>query len=592
MTYDDRGADQLRTALAATAEHHRPDPEAWQHITDRLSGDGPVLVAVGGPRRPGHRRRTRILAAAAIIAAIAALGAMASLTRDVDPGTTDVATTPPADATGWYIPVGLADGWSVGAVTVQRMDEPCPCTATVWADPERDVIVTRLTEPDRTNRDGVTEVPGQGATTFDISEGIEATLSAPDDQLGYWDVDWVVGGERQVLTAIGVPPARAVELAREVYADPTSTWIDVGGVELIETWAEPSDVNREADVQFTMVSPDGHFVDVSLASSHRFIAMAGSLVPTDRLADDQPLPLQTLRSYDNPTGEVPRVRDYIGLWPGGSVRVLGGYSGEAATDAEIDAVAASLRPATLQEWRAFVSTAANRDRAATASATLDDLIEGRTSSTAATTTTVLSDPGRLEDLELSLAAEPQLATWEDAMAVLTVHNPTGAPIGDPGCALDGAGIALLPAGEATRDAVDAIPAGERWWTDGGPCDGGTVIEPGATKTIRLQVRAQFLDARYGPLPAGSYRATASIEGVEAQPSAPVEIGPDAPPCSGDAEAYVGRTEADARALAEQRGVAEVRVPEPGPDSDVVTHRCDRLTLVLGDGGRVTYARFY
>jgi len=57
---------------------------------------------------------------------------------------------------------------------------------------------------------------------------------------------------------------------------------------------------------------------------------------------------------------------------------------------------------------------------------------------------------------------------------------------------------------------------------------------------------------------------------------------------------VGLTEADARALAGERLLGQVRVPAPGTDSDVAndSQRCDRINLVLGKDGRVAFARAY
>ncbi len=587
MTRDDLTSDRLRTALTAVADRHEPDAEAWHHIENQVSGRGPALVAADrhGPAAP--RRRHRLLAAA-VIAAVAAVATVAVLARgDHDRDTTDVTTTP-AVATGWYIPVGLPDGWTVREVTAQRMDERCPCSETTWASPSRDIVLIRSTDPDRAGQDGVTEVPSPSTSTFAVADDVEGTITpAPDAEGGPtgWTAGWVVDGERTSLTAIGIAPSQAAEVARAVFADPTSVPEHVEGVAPVGSWSETSPVNRDADVGIAMASPAGHEVDITLSSSDRWRSK-GILVPTDRLAGQQPLALLTLKSYaPTPVGDQPRVRDYIGLWPGATVRVLGGYADGPATDAEIDAVTASLRPATLDEWRAFVAGAENRDRAATSSATLQDLIDGRAAPTAS-----VAARGDLDDLDVTLDATPRMATWEDAGVSLTVRNPTSSAITDPTCALDRAEVALLPADDQTQAAVDAIPAGDPWWQDDGPCDGGTTMAPGASKTIRLPVRAQFHDARYGPLPGGRYGATVRIDGVTGQVTTPVEIGAD-PACTGDTAGYVGLTEVDARALAEQRGVTEVRTPAAGTESDVVTYRCDRLTLVVDDG-RVTFARFY
>jgi len=492
----------------------------------------------------------------------------------------------------------------------------------VWANADRSQVITGGYGAAPEGERETLGVDPSDITTFDLTDGVRATRYGPFDGRDSWNVEWTVDGRRQAFEAFGVPEDAAEPLARALFADPDTDDLPVSGLGLVDEWHEDGEVGRNVQLDVMMQAPSGNAVDYSLSAPRSAVRIAWSYAPTDRLPDQ---PLATLGNESGgrqPEGsefpDMPVTHDYLGRWPGATVRSAGmrtGQSGSdevAPTDAEVETLMASLRPATTEEWRRFVATAGNRDRTVTSSATLADLIDqvpssqsGETTATTfaqsfgtsapggGTTTTAAPDSaGDLADLDLSLSAEPRIASWEDAGVELTVRNPTSAPISDPGCALDHAEVALLPVDGATRERFNAVPAGDPWWSDDGACDGGLTVEPGATKTIRLVVRAQFHDSRYGPLPSGTYEATARIAGIDEPVAAPVAIGSQ--DCTNGAEDYIGRTEAAARALAGERLMAQVRVPEPGTESDVAndSERCDRINLILGEDGRVAYARAY
>lgn len=626
MNDDQRTTDRLHAALTEVADRHQPDPAAWHRIHDRLQGGGATLTEVTAAPAGRRRARTRLLAAAAVLVAIAAVGAAVAATRHGD--TTKVATTPPDDeATGWYVPVGLPDGWSLTSVTSSRMDEACPCRDAVWANADRSQVIT-ASRSDAPELDLQTlDVGPEDLTSFELGDGVTATRTGPldadnpVDAMGNWSVDWEAEGKRTSISAQGISTDTAEPIARALFADPDTDDLSVPGLDLVDAWSEDGEIGRNVQVEVMLQAPSGNPINYTLSAPRSAVPTAWSYEPTDRLPD-QPLP--TLGDeYGGPRPEgsnlpdMPVTHQYLGRWPGATVQSSGFRQGRTGsdvvipTDAEVETLMSALRPATTEEWRRFVATAGNRDRAVTASATLADLIDqvaappsNETATTfaqsdgtsaaggGATTTAAPAAAGDLADLDLSLSAEPRLASWEDAGVELTVRNPTSTAISDPTCALDHAEVALLPADDATRAQFDAVPAGEPWWSDDGACDGGLTIGPGATKTIRLVVRAQFHDARYGPLPSGTYDATARIAGIGDPATAPVAI--VSLDCTNGAEDYVGLTEADARALAGERLVAQIRVPEPGTESGVAndSDRCDRINLILGDDGRVAYARAY
>lgn len=604
MTADPR-TDRLHDALVVVADRHDPGPDAWARIQDRLH-DGPSLAEVDVPaaaRRPG---RTRLLAAAAVVAALAALVA-AVLVTGSDDGAQVTTTSSDEAPTGWYIPVGLPDGWSVTSVTSDRIDEECPCRTVVWANADRSqVVIASRSDAPTEDIQGLDVGPDE-ITEFELGEGVTATRTGPMqtdnpvDARDDWMVDWEADGQRTSFSADGVPVEDAEPISRALFADPMTDRIPVSGLSVIDEWHEDGEVARSAHVDVMMQTPSGNPIDYSLAAPHEAVSIAWNYQPTDRLPGQ---PLATLGNESGgpaPEGsdfpDMPVTHDYLGRWPGATVRSAGFRQGEsgsdevAPTDAEVETLMASLRPATTAEWRRFVATAGNRDRSVTASATFADLVDGITidDATSGATTTAAAPVGDLTDLEYSLAAEPRIATWEDAMAVLTVHNPTEATITDPTCVIDRTSVAFIGLDPETIERLGANATGEfpERWSDDGPCDGGLVLEPGATKTVRLVIRAQYLDARYGPLPAGRYLLSAQIGTI--QDNVEVNVGPA--DCTGDASRYLGRTEQSARDLAQVLG-DEVRIPEPGPYSDVADQVCNRVSLVLGDDGAVTFARYY
>lgn len=583
MTVDQHDTTRLRDALDAVASRHQPDPDAWLRIQEGL-GAPADLVPVDADASPHRRRWRAVLSAAAVVVLFVAAVAVI---RSGRPDESTVATTPEGEATGWYVPVGLPDGWKVEWVAAQRWDRRCPCRTASWANEDRSVAIRAVSEATPETDDGIT-IPSDNETTFALDDETEASLNHPDDGTGYWDVFWEADGRYQSIAAIGVPVDQAEAVARALFADPATEVLPVDGLDLTDGWTEPGPVGRDARVEVRLRTPAGRAVEYTLLSERGAADFAMAFRPTTHLADRQPLPL--LRPVpldelaDPPTAG--RARDYLGPWPGATVRVLSSYSDAGTTTTEeIEAVVAALRPVDLARWRAFVATAPTRDRAATASATFADLAEDRAGPAPST-----PDPaqGDVADLDLTLEAISSLESWADPSAVLEVHNPTDDTITDPTCRLDGAQIAMLPADDATRSAVAAISDGDPWWSDRGSCDGGLELAPGRSTSIRLPIRQQFLDARLGPLPSGRYDLTVRIDGLAEQPTSTIDV--TGPACgAGDAD-YVGRTGAEARALADERD-QQVRIPAAGVDSEVSVDNCSRINLIIDDG-RVTFARSY
>ncbi|HRW37371.1 MAG: hypothetical protein KDB04_01125 [Acidimicrobiales bacterium] len=512
--------DRVRRTLAAVADRYEADPDAWDEIRGRVEAGG--IEVAGLTTTPRHRLRPVLVAAAILVAGAVA----AALLVHRGPDQRRVATSsPPAAATGWYVPEGLPDGWTLLRVESTRSDDTCPCREVVWRDAAGERWIVASSEAVAPGVEPATSAPDDHVSTFEVVDGIEAEMNAPAGST-YWDVRWTDGDQQAAVFAIGVDPALAAGVARLLHADPTFAVAPVPGLQEAERWDEPDAVGPDVIVDVQLRAPSGDLLGYSLQAPRAAIALSASYRPTDLLAGRQPLPTLRYRSLGpDIEGPIPMPLDLLGRWPGATVRAPGGHQIDEdgttrPTEEETLALMAALRPASAERWRSFVAGAQNRDRALTAADTLQELIDGSADGTPPPT----GSEGSLEGLELTVTAEPRVAAHEDLGVVLTVHNPTAEAIADPTCALDRATVALLGADEATAAQLRALDEPDGVWATDGPCDGGLTLEPGGSKAIRLEVRAELARPAGGELPPGRYRATIAVEGLDARPSAPVQVG--------------------------------------------------------------------
>ncbi len=351
-------ADRVRRTLTAVADRHPASAAGWDDVRTRIAtGDAGSPTLSAPARLLPVRRSRRVLAAAAVALAVAGIAGVVALA--VGNGKGDdrteplVADQPGGPVTGWYVPSGLPDGWTLDTVSVTPISTDCPCRQAVWSDAtwtRRLMWATETIPPGSSvatvNREGVDEVP--------LSGGVTATLIGRGDAA--WTLAWKEGGVSQSLSAIGIDPDLAGSLAegRRTTPDP-----DVAPLDGLILRSEGDDATLATDVQLDviLVTPSGRRVGYSLSSPAFADPLAVSYGPEERTLPGQPLPLLASLPF------VDRTPSYVGRWPGATVR--SSYATEAdgsiaSTDDDTLALLASLRPATTAEWRTFIEGADGR----------------------------------------------------------------------------------------------------------------------------------------------------------------------------------------------------------------------------------------
>lgn len=355
---------RLRDALDAVASD-RPTPDAWASIRDRAVDAGatgtalPPLASIGS-RVAGHRRW---LAAAAVLVLVAGVAVVALAGRDGDDGTV---TAGSGDPTGFHVPEGLPDGWTVDAVRLERSATACPCTQRTWTSVDGTVTVDVRT--DRNHPSGYRPGAGGGPNDVELGSGTRATIfEAPVSTL-----TWISDQRWVVVTAAGLDRAELLAAGRVVAADVTSEAPPTSGVALLASWtqaeAEPS---RAPTVTVELTTPTGHHLGYTLTRPGTFRFLVGPVVRERTLSDDQPPVIEVARHPQAPPLRFSGDREpplTYGLWP--EVDVTGplqvGETGDGPTAEEADTLLASLRPASADRWRSFVADATEGDPAAIA----------------------------------------------------------------------------------------------------------------------------------------------------------------------------------------------------------------------------------
>jgi hypothetical protein len=360
-----------------------PIPDAWAKISARADG-APAPAPVGRPAA------VRWLVAAAVIALLAGVAVVIAATRGDD--ATSLAANQPADPTGWYIPQGLPQGWTL--VTAWVVDDPTLCTKL-----ERSWSETRMVDPGRTltltyDACGTTQPGAAPVDPSILGDGVE--LAAADEirsKPGSAELRWQTdeGAWKLRLSGLTTPEERRAQLeeaARQVIDNPLDAHAplpdltDTGYRYIPGTGTGPT-VNVQLRAPSTRTSPNaGNLLTYRLTApgagpARDPFSVTEPVDPADVPGQALPLTLRTANWEEHqPTQATVSRSRYLGSWPGADVDVprWGGETTSAGDVEPEDAAAAlefdtqvakieaatlvaALRPATAEQWRAYLATA-------------------------------------------------------------------------------------------------------------------------------------------------------------------------------------------------------------------------------------------
>ncbi|MEO6628783.1 MAG: hypothetical protein ABIP03_09470 [Aquihabitans sp.] len=481
-TTDAADARWFREAVAPVVDA-RPVPDAWDTIRARATGEGPTVVALsaapgrgrsdgrGGPRLPAGRRTMALVAAALL--AVVGIGTTVVVRDKADKGQVVTATptpTPadvaPGDATGWYIPRGLPTGWELESVAtdwlhIEGRGGTCPCHATVWRSEAGSMVLSTATF------DGTLATQYEGADMVELGNGIigvrhGARYGAAADTIG-----WVEGTRASILWYHGLQPSEALAQAKLLApgGDAGPKFTKVTSQEV------PAEVRAFRSVLVTLRhTPSGRTVayglqppGLSLDPYYHPGALGGDII------GGQPVGRFEVAPDGGASKSV-----YVVKWPGVDV-IVGRYveplPPEPMADADLRMLVPALRPATTEEWYAFLDSATGNVSSEARTATLADLMVSKDGDAAnrGTSTTVtsplISNPGGLSPQRTAaLALKPQsgrAAAGQPLTVSIEVTN-------------DGAGpIALTPCTWAftqDRPTLDEMNPQRTGELNRGPCD--------------------------------------------------------------------------------------------------------------------------
>lgn len=416
----------------------------------------PALDAIWQGAETGTTRRRRgpssgvlALAAAAIVLLVVAT-VVAVHDRGDDPDDR-VATTLP-EATGWYVPQGLPEGWTLGVVEATRGSDPtCAGEGASWTDAAgtqtiglvRSTCGELPTDPFVPGDPGVppddvstvVEVDLGGGTTGtafqhdgELSTGTTSPL-VPTDRLIAWPAE---GGGTWTLRTVGVDEATFLDAARALAADPTPSDGEVAAVVgtdvvAVDRWTTAGG-EASTSVQLQIASPDGHQLALMLSPPGQGTHPEGGSIAIPEDVDGQPLPVWR---YDDPSWAV----RYGGAWPGADVSVMRVAQDPAdwIDDDQLGTFIASLRPASAAEWRAYLATATGPvDEEASTAPTLAELFDAPSSSTPTPTTAtgpLTSPPGTEEPMPAPADAFSDLTGVTVRLEVDAAEVSSGAVLG-------------------------------------------------------------------------------------------------------------------------------------------------------------------
>lgn len=363
----ERGLEtRLRASLAARAASARIDADE-EDLRRRIEGRADLSLAASGHRLRWPNPLLRAAAALVVLAAIATVAVVATRPDRPDP----VVRTDPGSATGWYIPTDLPAGWTVEQISVSGggdlIERRCPCTNRTWGSSDGSRVVSSSTDYQAV--DG--PAPARAAVV-DLGHGVQGAW-ADADHAERWrsGLAWTEGHDRTVVYANdAVGRAGLVSAARRLVTDHAGP--PAADLVLRASAREPRAIVQSPRIQLG-VRTGRSGASLSATLSPAWTASTGQL-GNDVLREARWGPyLAPPDGQEEPA--------FIGLFPDaawyvtyGSLRLPGkGNGSKDAGGPAYERFLRSLRPATAEEWAAFVRSIPGHDDELLAP-TLDDLM--------------------------------------------------------------------------------------------------------------------------------------------------------------------------------------------------------------------------
>lgn len=373
----------VRRSLRALVAHQAPAADAWTDIRRRVeAGETGIVVTGGSPAAKRPMARRALAAAAVVIALVGGLVATRLATSD-DQGVS-VSTDSPIEPNGWYLPVGLPEGWHPLTVEVRLSPDVCPCRDAIWADASGARSVELISRGTLDVDDTLDNSPGQAV---DLGPGVEAKLesAAPPESEVSHGLIWEADGRRVLLGTTGLTDEQTLEIGRALVTDPLAMELPIDGVEAEADRRGQALLDEEAGVTVTYRAPSGHRVDygIRLSDSQVINAPGAERYEATRL-EGQPMPVLRGEPYRFIGYDYTQ---YIGQWPGAMTSSNGGVGvlrdgSPNVTPEESDTLFAALRPVTTAEWRDMIAEAEDPtdggppEAALRTAPTLTDLLTG------------------------------------------------------------------------------------------------------------------------------------------------------------------------------------------------------------------------
>lgn len=336
----------------------------WEELAAAAAGAAPLPLAARS-----HRRAAVFIGAAAAVLAVVALAVVIIAGRGDD--TIEPLVTEAEQPTGWYVPEGLPDGWQLESAEAYPGPKACKRRGTQWSDPTKDRSValsydgcgrapTQKDVPDLQIPGAPPELnPRMELHEVDLGNGVTATgirqITPDSDAIDVPSLSWNSGGGAWTVQGLGVGYDGLVSVAKRLAADPGRSDLGIDGLEAVDRWSAP-ERDHTPQVQVNLVNPDGLRTSYYLSLPGGGEHAGGSAVLVPITVEGQP---NRVFRYDTATFWAGR---YGGSWPGADLIVYRWTTGPTdpehlISDASLEQMIASLRPATTDEWRAFLATA-------------------------------------------------------------------------------------------------------------------------------------------------------------------------------------------------------------------------------------------
>lgn len=362
----DARADILDTArgvvvpLRPTERRRASSPRRWlavAAVAAALAGIGGAVVLAGGDdddrnivTNPGEdpTSTTEAPTTTATTPTTVVTAPVVSVTTSVPPTST---TTPPVvgGPTGWYVPRDLPEGWRVtGIAEAGSSVDPgaCPCRSAWWVHPNGALVEGTSYALDLPLVDGRPDIDDEQLEPAEVAPGLQGWRAERPSGAGTdVVVSWRAEGRRYVQVRMhGLSAgdrAEVVESWRAASADELP--IAPPGFVTVHQAALDAGVIEAPSVQLTLT-------DGTTEATLGLEVAQGSRVFSLPIFDAE---LVELPDVEGAGGAIETITDhgrFVGSFPGSTS--VGIYSPDPSVD--LTALARSLRPATADEWAAFV----------------------------------------------------------------------------------------------------------------------------------------------------------------------------------------------------------------------------------------------